>query len=30
MLGQHSAQVLQELLGKSTTELAQLKSAGVI
>ena len=30
MLGQHSAEVLQELLGKSAAELAQLKSAGVI
>lgn len=30
MLGQHSEEVLQELLGKSKSELAQLKSAGVI
>ena len=30
MLGQHSEEVLKELLGKSTAELAQLKSAGVI
>ena len=30
MLGQHSVEVLQELLGKSPAELAQLKTAGVI
>ena len=29
-LGQHSAEVLQELLGKSETDITRLREAGVI
>ena len=30
MLGQHSAEVLHELLGKSETDITRLREAGVI